>query len=55
MFNSFREILNDSRVNDSDWIVGGNFTGFASQQGFAKIKEYILNKITKEELLHFGG
>lgn len=53
--NSFREILNDSRVNDSDWIVGGNFTGFASQQGFAKIKEYILNKITKEELLHFGG
>lgn len=49
----FHDTIANSKVNDSDWLVGGNFTGFASQQGFAKVKEYILNSITKEQLLNF--
>ena len=45
----FKETLDKSKVTYYDWVVGGNFTGYASQQGFALIKQYILNNVSADD------
>ena len=46
----FESTLNKSGIEESDWLVGGTFTGMASAQGIAKITKVIKSEIKKEEL-----
>ena len=45
----FTEIINDSNVKYTDWYVGGNFTGYASQQGFNQIRKFIIGEISRDD------
>ncbi|MGE7827628.1 DGQHR domain-containing protein [Paenibacillus sp. NPDC093718] len=40
----FENVLNKTTVNDEDWMIGGEFMGFASRAGFNLIADRIMNK-----------
>lgn len=46
---SFKRILQNAPAKDSDWLVGGRFTGFSSGQGISIIKKYINKEIKSLE------
>lgn len=40
----FINIINESRVSEADWLVGGTFTGMSSSQAIKKIVRYLKNE-----------
>ena len=40
----FINIINESRVSEADWLVGGAFTGMSSSQAIKKIVRYLKNE-----------
>lgn len=40
----FKTIINDSRIKEEDWKIGGKFSGLSSESGFQKARDWIRNK-----------
>lgn len=44
VLNKFEEIINDSKLNDFDWLLGKSLSGISSESGFNKVSRIIKNQ-----------
>lgn len=45
--NTFKELIQKSKVMSRDWRIGGPFSGLSSESGFSRIRKMIKNEIEK--------
>ena len=44
VLNDFEEIINNSKLNDFDWLLGKSLSGISSESGFSKVSRIIKNQ-----------